>query len=137
MEITTRSHAKQHGLTIYYTGLICSNGHRAMRRTDSGACVECLKLARQKRARAVNIDAMARSNGARLFSYVLPPKHHAAALAFCQMLDAADGRIPALAPALTAPPAPVWRSREEVLADNAARLNRLQPPAAPPHPFKP
>ncbi len=137
MESTTRQQALKTGATTYYTGRVCSNGHKAHRRTDNGTCLECAKDSRKRLERIRIVDGLARSNGAQLFTYKLHPDDHAAALAYCQMLDAARGRTPAATQALTAAPPITWRTAAEVAADNAARLNRLQPPAAPPHPFKP
>jgi hypothetical protein len=38
----TRKEAKEQGATHYYTGLACSRGHIALRKTK-GVCVECMK----------------------------------------------------------------------------------------------
>jgi 5-methylcytosine-specific restriction endonuclease McrA len=38
----TRKEAKEQGATHYYTGLACSRGHIALRKTK-GSCVECMK----------------------------------------------------------------------------------------------
>jgi hypothetical protein len=38
----TRKEAKEQGATHYYTGLACSRGHVALRKTK-GSCVECMK----------------------------------------------------------------------------------------------
>ena len=38
----TRKEAKEQGATHYYTGLACSRGHVALRKTK-GVCVECMK----------------------------------------------------------------------------------------------
>jgi 5-methylcytosine-specific restriction endonuclease McrA len=38
----TRKEAKEQGATHYYTGLPCSRGHVALRKTK-GVCVECMK----------------------------------------------------------------------------------------------
>jgi hypothetical protein len=38
----TRKEAKEQGATHYYTGLPCSRGHLALRKTK-GVCVECMK----------------------------------------------------------------------------------------------
>jgi 5-methylcytosine-specific restriction endonuclease McrA len=39
---TTRKEAKETGAKYYYTGLPCSRGHTALRKTK-GSCVECMK----------------------------------------------------------------------------------------------
>jgi hypothetical protein len=38
----TRKEAKEQGATHYYTGLACTRGHIALRKTK-GSCVECMK----------------------------------------------------------------------------------------------
>ena len=38
----TRKEAKEHGAKHYYTGLACSRGHIALRKTK-GVCVDCMK----------------------------------------------------------------------------------------------
>lgn len=43
----TRQLAKEQGAAEYFTGIPCSNGHVAPRKTK-GACVECLKVAAKK-----------------------------------------------------------------------------------------
>jgi len=43
MEIISRKEAKARGLTRYFTGRPCKNGHIAEHRV-SGACVECLRI---------------------------------------------------------------------------------------------
>ncbi len=43
-----RVEALRLGLTRYYTGKLCSHGHRAERRTLSGGCVVCSRKAASK-----------------------------------------------------------------------------------------
>jgi len=45
----TREEAALKGEGRYFTGLSCINGHTALRRTDSGTCVECIKTSAAKR----------------------------------------------------------------------------------------
>jgi hypothetical protein len=42
MKIVTRKEAKALGLKKYYTGMFCSRGHIAERKTNNGNCVICL-----------------------------------------------------------------------------------------------
>lgn len=42
MEILSRKDAKAAGSNIYYTGIICKNGHLSYRYTASGVCKDCL-----------------------------------------------------------------------------------------------
>lgn len=41
VKIITRTEAAKSGLTKYYTGAACRNGHVCERYTVNGACVEC------------------------------------------------------------------------------------------------
>jgi len=41
MKIITRAEAKASGLTHYYPGSTCKNGHIDQRRTDNGQCMQC------------------------------------------------------------------------------------------------
>jgi len=41
VKIITRTEAAKLGLTKYYTGVACRNGHVCERYTVNGACVEC------------------------------------------------------------------------------------------------
>lgn len=43
--ILRRQDAQALGLSKYFTGKACANGHRAERYTSSGQCVECAKSA--------------------------------------------------------------------------------------------
>lgn len=43
MKITSRTEAKQLGLTHYFTGKPCKHGHVAHRRVSRGDCIECIK----------------------------------------------------------------------------------------------
>jgi hypothetical protein len=49
MEIITRKQAQQQGLTRYFTGKPCKNGHIAERQTSKGVCVDCHKVCRDER----------------------------------------------------------------------------------------
>ena len=49
MNKLTRAEAQAAGLTRYYTGHVCPNGHRAERYTSSGSCVRCADLAGEAR----------------------------------------------------------------------------------------
>lgn len=40
---TSRSEAKAQGLTQYFTGVPCKNGHLTYRYTSSGACAGCIR----------------------------------------------------------------------------------------------
>lgn len=43
-----RKTAKSHGLTHYFTGELCKNGHLSERYVSTGACVECLRPQKSK-----------------------------------------------------------------------------------------
>lgn len=45
MELITREQARERGLTRFYTGTPCINGHDSERRVSSGTCIRCIKLA--------------------------------------------------------------------------------------------
>lgn len=110
--LVTRKAAKAAGLLRYFTGRPCPHGHVAQRYVSTGACLQCLAVAREGTQRAA---------GARLrgqFAYPLHPDDHAAALAYCQSLDMARGRMPHVPPT----PAPPTRPRT---ADEIAELRRL------------
>jgi transcriptional regulator with XRE-family HTH domain len=47
-EIITRQQARDRGLRKYMTGRPCKHGHISERRTDTGNCIECQRLAVQK-----------------------------------------------------------------------------------------
>ena len=47
LEIITRQEARDRDLTKYMTGRPCKHGHLAERRTDTGNCIECRRLAGQ------------------------------------------------------------------------------------------
>jgi hypothetical protein len=46
LNIVPRKYAIKHGLTFYFTGKPCKNGHVAKRLTDKAYCFECSKNAR-------------------------------------------------------------------------------------------
>jgi hypothetical protein len=46
-EIITRKEAVASRLIRYFTGKPCKHGHVAERRTDTGNCIECHRLAQQ------------------------------------------------------------------------------------------
>lgn len=43
MEITSRSEARSRGLSQYFTGIPCRNGHVTYRYTQSGTCSGCIR----------------------------------------------------------------------------------------------
>lgn len=43
MDIITREQAKSQGLSHYFTGEVCKNGHIDRRNTKSGRCMECIR----------------------------------------------------------------------------------------------
>lgn len=45
MEIITRKEARERGLSKYFTGEPCKNGHHNYRYTQSGTCVDCVRVA--------------------------------------------------------------------------------------------
>lgn len=47
-EILYRTDAIKEGKTRFFTGLPCIRGHRALRQTSNGNCVECIKKRKQK-----------------------------------------------------------------------------------------
>jgi hypothetical protein len=48
MSLITRKKAKEEGLTKYYTGKPCKNGHVSERYVAKGTCLECGKIANDK-----------------------------------------------------------------------------------------
>lgn len=62
VKIITRSEAAKAGLTKYYTGAACRNGHVSERYTVNGACVECnASHAKAQRGRIREMIALART----------------------------------------------------------------------------
>jgi hypothetical protein len=57
-----RTQAAEKGLTYYFTAKPCKYSHIALRRTDTGVCVECKKLT-NKRQRQRILDLLAQANG--------------------------------------------------------------------------
>lgn len=45
----TRDEAAKKGESQYFTGLACVNGHYSIRRTETGACRDCIKEANARR----------------------------------------------------------------------------------------
>ena len=63
VKIITRTEAAKLGLTKYYTGVACRNGHICERYTVNGACVECNAShakAQRQRIREMIHDARAK-----------------------------------------------------------------------------
>lgn len=44
----TRSEARARGLTRYYTGVPCKQGHLSERSVSEGKCYECIRLRNRK-----------------------------------------------------------------------------------------
>ncbi|WP_261097664.1 hypothetical protein [Serratia quinivorans] len=62
MKIITRTEAAKSGLTKYYTGVACRNGHVCERYTVNGACVECnANHTKAQRSRIRGMIALARN----------------------------------------------------------------------------
>jgi len=122
--IVTRKSALASGVLTYFTGEPCRNGHTAARRTDSCACVECLKASRTAHAYRLNAAARARGTGNVLYQYSHHPDDVAAVLAYSQLLDAQRGRAPQ-APTPPAPPKMREATPEEVAELIRERNERL------------
>lgn len=87
-----RKEAFERGLKRFYTGKPCAKGHDAERFVTTGGCVKCnaeRSSLFKKSAAAASI-----SNLRGHFGYPLHPDDYAAALAYCQGLDLARGRVP-------------------------------------------
>jgi len=72
MEIISRSEARKRGLTQYFTGDPCRNGHRSYRYTQSGSCSSCIRSYNQPAESLQNSHEMnqkRRDNLARLVSF--------------------------------------------------------------------
>lgn len=41
LHLISKSNARSHGMSLYFTGVPCSKGHLSQRRTCSGVCVQC------------------------------------------------------------------------------------------------
>lgn len=142
MSITTRMQALALGLPRYSTGEPCKRGHLSERRTDSGACLECIKANRDT-FKAKNADAFrALITGMAPFGYHLHPDDVAAALAYCQALDMQRGRAPQTLrdfPKVAAVKGLVEPTWEEFEAERLKRFGHLTAaqPTAPRHEFKP
>lgn len=94
--IKTRREAAEAGETKYFTGRPCSRGHLGPRYTVSGICCKCNVEATKTYSKRMHQKINARLQGH--FSYALHPADHAAALAYCQALDLARGRVPGAPP---------------------------------------
>lgn len=55
MEQISRQHAKINGLSKYFTGVPCSNGHVTYRYTKSGACSLCVRGIKNKTSHGMDI----------------------------------------------------------------------------------
>lgn len=54
MQIITRQEAKEKGLSRYYTGKACVNGHVSTRNTKNGTCHECCRTSKTRKAYCAN-----------------------------------------------------------------------------------
>lgn len=88
----TRREAAAAGLTRYYTGRACLNGHEAQRFTSTGACVKCAAGYSKAYVGKLRKETNARLAG--MFVYPAHPDDVAALLAYAQALDLARGRVP-------------------------------------------
>jgi transcriptional regulator with XRE-family HTH domain len=61
-EMITRQQARDRGLGKYMTGKPCKHGHVSERRTDTGNCVECQRVAEQKRKERLRATAALRTD---------------------------------------------------------------------------
>lgn len=102
MQIKTRQEAARDGDTTYSTGKPCKHGHKPVRYTCNGICVECTKANNAKLSNDLRTGRNNRMAG--LFVYKLHPDDHAQALAVCQALDMQRGIVPKLAEPDTPPP---------------------------------
>lgn len=57
MEIIERQAAMRKGLTKFYTGRPCKNGHLSYRYVKSGGCAACIQLANGRSVDDPNVDA--------------------------------------------------------------------------------
>ena len=61
LEVISRKDAKAQGLTRFFTGRPCRQGHRVARFVSSGACVEC-SLKRLAEWRQLNLERLKENN---------------------------------------------------------------------------
>ncbi len=126
MEIITRKEALSVGRKRFFTDKPCIHGHIAQRFVTTGGCVACNAERSKLFARNVKREINSRAAGA--FVYSLHPDDHAAALAYCQALDMARGRVPTVPDDLNSTPTPevisndVQQRRQKNLDDHAAAL---------------
>jgi len=52
-KIITRQQAIDKGVLVYFTGKPCLNGHIVNRYTLNGACIECLRVARNEKRQII------------------------------------------------------------------------------------
>lgn len=73
-EIVTRAEARATGLTRYFTGQPCVNGHLDGRYTNTGACSKCVRLRVAKRKRE-NPEAVKKSYARQKERYASDPEY--------------------------------------------------------------
>lgn len=126
--IKTRRQAAEAGENKYYTGSPCVNGHDSLRYTTSGICCKC----NAEGVKTYN-KKLRRIKGAKLsgtFFYELHPEDHAAALAYCQALDLARGKVPHTPQAQPVPASVDAIELPEFIARHRAQLIAANTPAA-------
>lgn len=85
--IHTRKQALEIGLSKYWVGRMCRNGHESLRYSVSGMCIACINAARRRLAMQLNTAKVARRGGLVPVTVLAPPdnvddvKAYAAALA--------------------------------------------------------
>jgi len=133
--VKTRREAAEAGERRYYTGRPCSKGHDAQRFVSTGVCVKCAAGYVKEYNKRLVKTTNAKLQG--FFAYSLHPDDHAAALAYCQALDMARGRVPSM-PSAPVIPAPFDAERARELAlGKSVNLRAEEKPQAVPYLPKP
>lgn len=122
-EIITRSEAHAQHRKRFYTGRPCIHGHDAQRFVTTGGCVAC-NAARSKLFKLEENATQGR------FVYPLHPEDYAAALAYCQGLDMARGRVPHIprGAEAAAQPSDLERTRQRALDKYGPKLGEAVMP---------
>lgn len=131
MNILSRKDAIAKGSKLYFTGVICKNGHVSQRYTATCACRDCLNGYQRTTNRKV-VLALA---GTPLFSMPIHVDDHAAMAAYGVALYLQRGMAPPSTPSLPTPAKPQptrWELWSRTHAHPAAiNLLRSMPPHSP------
>lgn len=121
MQIINRADAAVQGLTHFYTGRLCQQGHDAKRYVSTGTCIACSKGYVDK-FRHTFLDT--RPGVCVVRGLVVPKKHVRAIVEMAQAFMAAEGLLAGPPPTVTEPPRSMTPSEA---ADAAARIAGLPP----------